>query len=180
MLTDAMPSRVPPDQEFHDLIARHASRWRAACLRITGDRSLAEDAVQEGLLLAWRQRSQFRGEAELGSWVHRIALRAAIDLMRKRSGPVSDSEPTPTAEAGDTPQHALWRHAFGRETALAMTSLTDVERLCFTLKHLEQWRLEEIADHLGRSVDSVKQALFRAVKKLRVRLAHWQENRHEQ
>jgi DNA-directed RNA polymerase specialized sigma24 family protein len=45
-----------------------------------------------------------------------------------------------------------------------------MERICFTLKHLEEWRLKEIADELDASVDAVKQAVFRAVTKLRARM----------
>ena len=45
--------------------------------------------------------------------------------------------------------------------------LSEVERVCFVLKHLEQWRLKEIADELGSNVGNVKQAVFRAVHKLR-------------
>ena len=45
--------------------------------------------------------------------------------------------------------------------------LSELERICFVLKHLEQWRLKEIADELGAGVDTIKQALFRAIRKLR-------------
>ena len=48
--------------------------------------------------------------------------------------------------------------------------LSEIERVCFVLKHLEQWRLKEIADELDVKIDTVKQALFRGVKKLRVRM----------
>ena len=48
-----------------------------------------------------------------------------------------------------------------------MRGLTELERCCFVLKHIEQWRLIEIADELKISQDSIKQALFRALRKLR-------------
>ena len=51
-----------------------------------------------------------------------------------------------------------------------------MERVCFVLKHIEQWKLDEIATHLDRSINSIKQALFRGVGKLRGELAHWQED----
>ena len=50
---------------------------------------------------------------------------------------------------------------------VALDKLTDIERTCFVLKHLEQWRLNEIADELEVNVGAVKQALFRGVRKLR-------------
>ena len=51
-----------------------------------------------------------------------------------------------------------------------MTQLSEFERICFVLKHLEQWRLKEIADEVGSDIGAVKQAVFRAVRKLRKRL----------
>ena len=42
-----------------------------------------------------------------------------------------------------------------------------MERICFTLKHMEKWRLQEIAEELDVAVNSIKQAVFRAVRKLR-------------
>ena len=48
--------------------------------------------------------------------------------------------------------------------------LSEIERVCFVLKHLEQWRLKEIADELNTNTGAVKQAIFRAVRKLRVRM----------
>ena len=56
------------------------------------------------------------------------------------------------------------------ELSAALVSLTEVERVCFVLKHLEQWRLKEISEEFDIKVGAVKQAIFRAVRKLRVRL----------
>jgi RNA polymerase sigma factor (sigma-70 family) len=55
-----------------------------------------------------------------------------------------------------------------------MTHLSEFERVCFALKHLEQWRLREIAEEVGSDVGAVKQAVFRAVRKLRVRMSSLQ------
>jgi RNA polymerase sigma-70 factor (ECF subfamily) len=48
-----------------------------------------------------------------------------------------------------------------------------MERLSFVLKHVEEWRLSEIAAELELSLDSVKQALFRALRKLRPALEEY-------
>jgi RNA polymerase sigma-70 factor (ECF subfamily) len=52
--------------------------------------------------------------------------------------------------------------------ASALARLTETERVCFVLKHLEQWRIKEIADELNMNDGRVKQAVFRAVRKLRI------------
>lgn len=178
MLTGFMRASPRPEDEFRALIARRGARLQAACLRITRDPALAEDAVQEALLKAWRAREQFRGEAERDTWVHRIAINAALELVRRR-GPfgeaVADDGSAHEPVADDDPARVHLRAAFGTDTGAAMARLTEMERVCFVLKHIEQWKLDEIATHLDRSINSIKQALFRAVGKLRGELAHWQE-----
>ncbi len=49
--------------------------------------------------------------------------------------------------------------------------------MCFVLKHLEQWRLKEIAAEVDSDVGAVKQAIFRGVRKLRVRMSELQGER---
>jgi len=174
-----LPLTSPPgDAELRALIKKDATRWRFACWRITRDLALAEDAVQDALLNAWKSRAQFRGDAQLGTWIQGIAIRTAIDLMRKRGPLADDALPEDTMCDSPSPEHHQHRTQFGEELGRAMTRLTDIERMCFVLKHQEQWRLEEIAEHLGRSLDSIKQALLRAVRKLRADLGAWQENPH--
>jgi len=160
---------------FEALVQRASGRWYGACLRITQDAALAEDAVQDALLNAWRARDQFRGEAELDTWLHRIAINAALELMRKR-GPLAEFSPEAedVAAATDCPVSSHARSAFGSAVGTALERLTPRERVCFVLKHIEQWRLEEIAVATNVSVDSVKQSLFRALGKLRVELKEWQ------
>lgn len=162
------PGGEPTEAQFHDAISSRSNRWFAACLRITRNRGLAEDAVQEALLSAWHKRAQFQGSASLESWIHRIAVNAALALLRKerpdRFRPLVEEM---LDETGSPEQHA---HDGDVDAALtaALRYLSDLERVCFVLKHLEQWRLEEIADELDTDIGGVKQALFRAVKKLRV------------
>jgi RNA polymerase sigma-70 factor, ECF subfamily len=169
-----LKSWIQPDN-FHTVLSERSGRWYNACLRITGDADLAADAVQEALLKAWRQRSEFRGESDLDTWIHRIALNAAIDLMRRRKPHVGDElDPDLLMAAPSTsPESEYTQHALGNDLAIAMQRLTTMERQAFLLKHIEGWRLEEIAESLQTSVNNTKQALFRAVHKLRVDLHVW-------
>ena len=161
----------PTQAEFHDVIAARADRWYAACLRITRNPDLAEDAVQDALLSAWNKRHQFERSARLDTWIHRIAVNAALMLIRKAKP--ATWEPLESDVPDDTPTpdviHAV--DTLNTDLADALNQLTDIERVCFVLKHLEQWRLKEIAQELDTTVGTIKQALFRAVRKLRVSMA---------
>ena len=159
---------TPDKAEFHQAIARYSERWFGACLRITGDAGLAEDALQDALLSAWRKRGQYQSTAQLETWIHRIAVNAALQLLRRqRPGRQEPLEVEPPDETR-SPERLVQQAALAGDLERALGGLSDMERVCFVLKHLEQWQLSEIATELGGSVGSVKQALFRGVKKLRV------------
>jgi len=165
----------PNLDEFHTILNSKSGRWYNACLRITRDEALAEDAVQDALLKAWGQREQFRGTAELDTWIHRIALNAAIDLMRKRQH-IHDDEidaDLEPASSRHSPESQYQQQALGSDLGAAMDLLTPMERQSFVLKHLEGWKLDEIAASQGTNVNNTKQALFRAVKKLRAAMDGW-------
>jgi RNA polymerase sigma-70 factor (ECF subfamily) len=170
----AFERSLPTPAEFHEAISNRSDRWYSACLRITRDPELAEDAVQEALLSAWHKRHQFQHDARLDTWIHRIAINAALQLMRKCRPGVFEPLDTELVDHGSSPERDLADHDLGDSLAGALRHLTEMEQVCFILKHLEQWHLKEIAEELGTNVSAVKQALFRGVKKLRVTMADMQ------
>ena len=169
-----LKSWIRPDS-FQTVLSERSGRWYNACLRITRDADLAADAVQEALLKAWDRRDEFRGESDLDTWIHRIALNAAIDLMRRRKPRVEEDFDADhlTAAPAASPDSEYVHQALGRDLITAMQRLTAMERQTFLLKHIEGWRLEEIAESLQTNANNTKQALFRAVRKLRVDLHVW-------
>lgn len=170
-----MKSPGPPTSaEFHEAIANRSDRWYAACLKITRNQALAEDAVQEALVSAWSKREQFQHTARLETWIHRIAVNAALQLLRKNKPGVFEPLEVEVADESHSPESDQHERDLGGELSAAFRGLTEIERICFVLKHLEQWRLKEIAAELDIKIDTVKQALFRAVKKLRVSMADLQ------
>ena len=174
MLT-LLKSWAQPDA-FQTLLNERGGRWYNACLRITRDKDLAADAVQEALLKAWHRRDDFRGDAALDTWIHRIALNAAIDLVRRRKTRAED-ELDPDAACrralGGARQRIHPAGAGARIWSVAMQRLSTLERQTFLLKHIEGWRMDEIAESLQTNTNNVKSILFRAVRKLRVDLHVW-------
>jgi RNA polymerase sigma-70 factor (ECF subfamily) len=169
-----LKSWVQPDT-FQTVLKERGVRWYNACLRITRDADLAADAVQDALLKAWHRREEFRGEAALDSWIHRIALNSAIDLTRRRKTRAEDDVDVDTfvAAPSASPESEYSQEALGKDLAVAMQRLTAMERQTFLLKHIEGWRLDEISESLQINIPSVKHALFRAARKLRVDLHVW-------
>jgi len=161
---------LPTQAQFHEAIATRSDRWFSACLRITHSPELAEDAVQDALLTAWNKRHQFHGDSSLETWIHRIAINAALQLIRKQRPGSFQPLQHEVGESADSPEQDAVDHDFDTTLAAAFVHLTEIERVCFVLRHLEQWKLKEIADETGTSEGRIKQAVFRAVKKLRVKL----------
>ncbi len=167
-----LKAQSPPTQaEFHEVISSRSDRWYSACLKITRNRDLAEDAVQDALLNAWNKRHQFDRTARLETWIHRIAINAALQLLRKSRPGVFEPLETEVEGPEPTPENVRADEELGQSLAVALAHLSEIERVCFILKHLEQWRHKEIADEIDSNIGTVKQAIFRAVRKLRVHMA---------
>ena len=133
-----------------------ASRWER-------DADRAEDLLQEVFIRVWRALPDFRGESALGTWVHSIAVRTAIDRARgdrrreerERSAVADESaavEPRPGA-------------AVDLERAIA--ALPDGQRRMFILHAIEGYRCREIADRMGVATGTVQSQVFRARQKLK-------------
>ena len=131
---------------------------------------MAEDAVQDALLNAWNKRHQFDNSARLDTWIHRIAINAALQLLRKQKPNAFESLEAEPEDNSQPPDAITANQELGKTLSAALTHLSEFERICFVLKHLEQWRLKEIAEETGTDVGAVKQGVFRAVRKLRTRM----------
>ncbi len=162
-------------EAFRELVEGHSHQVFRIAYRITGDGATAEDAVQETFLRAYRRLDGFDARAKFSSWLHRIAVNAAIDLVRKQrrhrsghplsaEGETSEPEP-PSAEPG--PDRRLLAREAGQVAEAALARLSPLERAAFALRHFEGQSIEEISLALGTRKGATKQAVFRAVKKLR-------------
>ena len=165
-------------QAFRCLIEVHARPLHRACQRLLGDAASAEDALQDALLSAWRGLDRFDGRSAFGSWLHRIAINAALAQLRQRRpeigfDPCDEGDPHAALlpDAQEDPFEHASGHQFGRRLADALTGLSHSERSAFVLRHFEHYAMEDIAGALDSNVNACKQAVFRAVRKLRAALA---------
>ncbi|HEY5610324.1 MAG TPA: RNA polymerase sigma factor [Thermoanaerobaculia bacterium] len=160
---------------FRHLVDRHSRSLFKVAYRMTGNQHDADDVVQEALLRAFRQLETFELRANFGTWVHRITVNCALDLLRARQrhraandhpdeeGSLIDSVPT-----SEPAQDRLLLNAEVREAvSRAMDDLSDNERTAFVLRHFEGMPVEEIGRTLGTQLSATKQTIFRAVRKLR-------------
>lgn len=122
------------------------------------------------MLRAWQKREQFQHNAKLETWIHSIAINSALTLLRKQKPGAFVSLDAEMEDPAESVEDADHHEALHGELDAAMRRLTDVERVCFVLRHMEEWNLNEIATAVGKNANAVKQALFRGVRKLRQEL----------
>jgi RNA polymerase sigma-70 factor (ECF subfamily) len=181
-------SRSGDQEAFRGIVDAYSRPLYRAAYRVLGDAGAAEDAVQEAFLRAWRGLSRFDEKAELSTWLYRIAINAAIDVRRERQrhGAMDaqlpedlDGQVAATSEEPDAHRHAASRAAVDLARK-AIDQLPDAERTAILLRHFEGCSIAEIARALGGGENAAKQAVFRAVRKLRAVLGpHMEMSRGE-
>jgi RNA polymerase sigma-70 factor, ECF subfamily len=161
------------------LVAEHSHSVFRVAYRITGNEADAEEVVQDAFLRGYRKLEGFEARADFGTWIYRIAVHCALDRISRRSEEYAraaipvDGEPEAVQLPDRTPgpEQVLLSREIGAFRESAMHSLTPLERTAFTLRHMEDCSMEEIATVLDIAPNAAKQAVYRAVHKLRQRLA---------
>ncbi|MBK9304231.1 MAG: RNA polymerase sigma factor [bacterium] len=166
-------ARLGDRQAFEQIYRRHVGRMHAVCLRLTGDANEAEAAVQDAFVRAWRGLGGFRGDSALGTWLHRLAVNAALDRRRefkRREGRHDDIDAQEEAAA---PQLRVLQPTPGAAWDLerAVAALPPGARTAFVLFEIEGYRLTEIAALTGTATGTVKAQLHRARTRLKEMLS---------
>ena len=168
-------------EAFGELVALHSRTLFRVAFRITGNQADAEEVVQDAFLRGYRKLESFESRANFGTWIYRIAVHCALDRIagRRRSdeavplaeSPDPESDAVQLADGAPDPERLLLSGEVGAIRERAMNSLSPVERTAFALRHMEGCSIDAIAEALEIAPNAAKQAVFRAVHKLRQRLA---------
>lgn len=159
---------------YRPLVDRHTPALFRVAYRITGNRADAEEVVQESFIRAYQQLPRFELRSDFGTWIYRITVNCALNLVQKQK--TSQTRGTSlTSERGEweiadraaSPERLAFSGQIAGHRESAMQTLTDVERTAFILRHLEERSMDEIADTLGMTINTAKQAVFRSVQKMR-------------
>ena len=150
------------------LVARHSQSVFRVAFRITENEADADEVVQETFLRGYRKLQDFDARSTFGTWIYRIAMNCALDVLNKQKSQTV----VPVAEEYDCglPTVQVADRAAGPERLL-LSQETPTERIAFVMRHMEDRSTDEIAGALGIAPNSAKQAVFRAVQKLRQSLA---------
>ena len=161
---DALQMDEDTFRAFYDRTARQVWAYLA---RITGDRTLADDLLQESYYRFLRAERAFTSESHRRNYLFRIATNLAHDRHRRNrvASPVpipAENEPGALSDGRDLAAETEQRTDLSR----AMATLKPRERQMLWLAYAQGSSHEEIAESLGLRKSSIKILLFRARKKL--------------
>jgi RNA polymerase sigma factor (sigma-70 family) len=150
---------------FEVLVQRHGTRVYNLCFRILGDPEEAADASQDTFLAALRKLNTFRGDSAFTTWLHRVAVNACYDsLRRKRRRPLlqivrdeDDDRPEPSLPSPDHADQVV----FSVDVARALMEVPEEFRVVLVLADVQDLPYDEIARVLGIPVGTVKSRVFR-------------------
>ena len=163
---------------FGTLFTRHRDRLWAVALRTTGNPEDAADALQDGLISAFRRAETFRGDAAVTTWLHRIVVNASLDRLRRIKVRAADPLPDDLEEqagrgavlaqpdaAGDPEAQAL---AGDRRTRVlsALEALPPDQRAALVLVDMEGYPVAEAAAILEVPEGTVKSRCARGRHRL--------------
>lgn len=166
---------------FGTLFARHRDRLWAVALRTTGDREEAADALQDGMVSAFRRAESYRGDAAVSTWLHRIVVNACLDRLRRRKVRSADALPddldqyagrgaltTSTAGSASTadPVHRVLDQEQRTVVLHALESLPPDQRAALVLVDMEGYSVEETAAILECAPGTVKSRCSRGRARL--------------
>jgi len=162
------------------LVRAHSATAFRVAFRIVGNEADAEEIVQEAFLRGYQRLESFQQRSGFGTWIYRIAVNCALNRLSQpgveaeyRHGEENDPEQKSVQVAAQDadPERSLLSREISAAQKMAMQRLTATEKTAFVLRHLEDRSMNEIAEVLGIAPNAAKQAVFRAVQKLRRELA---------
>jgi RNA polymerase sigma-70 factor (ECF subfamily) len=159
---------------FDRLVDRHGGALFRFAARTCRNERDAEDAVQDGLLAAWRGAASFRGEASARAWLFQVILHACRRRGRRRAGEPAAHEAVEEAEAmpgqAPSPEAQAEARQTGAALAAALAAMPEEGREVLLLRDVEGLSGEEAAAVLGVGLAAMKSRLHRARLELKERV----------
>jgi len=159
--------------KFSKMLSPYKDKMFRYAYNIVGSRFAAEDVVQEAMIKIWKKREQFDEIENKEAWCVTVTRNVAIDKVRARKKKrASDiDEYHHISDRGPSPDVQLEQKDALERVAVILDSLPPQQKEIVTLRDIEGYTYQEIADILEVSVDQVKVNLHRARKNLREKLA---------
>jgi len=169
-----------PDN-FKDLVLEHQDLVLNIIFRFLNTKEDAEDVAQEVFIEVYRSLVAFQGNAQLSTWIHRIAVNKSLDFLRKRNrkkrlGQVkqivglNDIEEKIAAPPSSNPHSVLENKERALLLKQAVDSLSKKQRTAVILNKYEGFSYQEVAEIMQTTLSAVESLIHKGMKNLRKKL----------
>lgn len=163
---------------FGEIVRRWERKIFALCFGMLGREDDARDAAQEAFIAAYRNLANFRGEAKVSSWLHRIAVNQCLTTKRRQKTRAEDflddedgsEERVFIASPNLSPARTAEKAERMNMVRQAVGALPSELRQVIVMKEFEEMTFQEISETLELPLSTVKSRLYTALKQLRMRL----------
>lgn len=163
---------------FGEIVKRWERKIFALCFGMLAREDEAKDAAQETFIAAFRNLSNFRGDAKVSSWLHRIAVNQCLTTMRRkktRSESFLDDEDESAKRIFVAPSSKMPSRTAEQNERLAIVrqavnALPVDLRQVVVMKEFEEMTFQEISDALEVPLSTVKSRLYTGLKQLKMKL----------
>ncbi len=153
---------------FGELVRRHYQGMVRVVYQMCGDAALAEDATQEAFIRAWVNLPSFQPTAPIRSWLYRIAINAALDVLRKKPEiSIEEEQVSMITDQNAGPESALMEKERTAMIQQAMKDLPEASRSVLVLREYGELSYQEISKVLDIPIGTVMSRLNYARNRLR-------------
>jgi RNA polymerase sigma-70 factor (ECF subfamily) len=149
------------------LYARYHVRVYRFVLRLTQDRSLAEDVVSDVFIDVWRQAGRFKGKSQVSTWVLAIARYKALSALRAHSdAQLDDNAAASVVDPTDDAETMMSKQDRSATIQRCLAQLSALHREVLDLVYYHERSVDEVAEIVGAPVSTVKTRMFYARKRM--------------
>ncbi|RFZ85870.1 sigma-70 family RNA polymerase sigma factor [Mucilaginibacter terrenus] len=156
------------NEAFNMLLKKYQQKIYWHVRRMVIDHDDADDLTQDVFIKVWKNLPGFRNDAQLYTWMYRIATNECITFLNKKKQKNNVSIDDVDYELADTLSSSdqFSGDQIQRKLQEAILTLPDKQRLVFNMKYFDDMKYEEMSDVLGTSVGALKASFHLAVKKI--------------
>ena len=156
------------NEAFNLLLKKYQQKLYWHIRRMVVDHDDADDLIQDTFIKVWKNLPGFRSDAQLYTWMYRIATNECITFLNKKKQKNNIPLDDVAYELADTLADSTYFNGDAAQLKLqqAILTLPEKQRLVFNMKYYDDMKYEEMSDVLGTSVGALKASFHLAVKKI--------------
>ncbi len=152
---------------FQLLVKKYQTKIYGLIRKMVIDHDDAHDITQETFIKVWNNLAKFRQDAQLYTWIYRIAVNESLAFLNKKRQkyflPIYD---VGKELSGKLDNGGFTGDEIQKKLQKALLTLPDKQRLVFNMKYFDEMTYEEIAEIVGTSVGALKASYHHAIKKI--------------